>query len=180
MTRLTRQLLAFARGGKYITESLCLSSLVRDSLPMIESFLKPQITIETDLPTDLPPIRADMDQMQMAVLAVMSNASEAVGTQGCIRIVCRKERMSEQRVKSFTGLSPGTYVSLTISDNGKGMDEDTRSRVFEPFFTTHFPGRGLGMASVYGTVKNHDGWISIDSQIDQGTTVCIYLPAVDP
>jgi signal transduction histidine kinase len=69
---------------------------------------------------------------------------------------------------------------LAVADNGKGMDDETRRRVFEPFFTTHFPGRGLGMAAVYGIVKNHDGWIVIDSQVDQGTSVCIYLPAFDP
>jgi signal transduction histidine kinase len=86
--------------------------------------------------------------------------------------------MTDESVKAFTGLQPGIYVSLIVEDNGKGMNEETRSRVFEPFFTTHFPGRGLGMAAVYGIVKNHDGWISIESQVNKGTTVCICLPAV--
>ena len=74
---------------------------------------------------------------------------------------------------------PATTSALSVKDNGKGMDEETRHRVFEPFFTTHFPGRGLAMAAVYGIVKNHAGWVSIESQVDQGTVVCIYLPAVD-
>ena len=87
--------------------------------------------------------------------------------------------MTHERTAAFAGLVPGSYVSLTVADNGKGMNEKTRRRVFEPFFTTHFPGRGLGMAAVYGIVKNHAGWISIESQVDYGTVVCIYLPAVD-
>ncbi len=87
--------------------------------------------------------------------------------------------MTHERAAAFAGLAPGSYVSLTVADNGKGMNEETCRRVFEPFFTTHFPGRGLGMAAVYGTVKNHAGWVSIESQVDQGTVVCIYLPAVD-
>ena len=88
--------------------------------------------------------------------------------------------MTDERVINFAGLHPGIYVSLTIADNGKGMDTQTRDRVFEPFFTTHFPGRGLGMAAAYGIVKNHDGWISIESKVNHGTVVCIYLPAVGP
>ena len=179
MARLTRQLLAYARGGKYNTESICLNELVEDSLPLVNSFLNPPITIETDLPSDLPPIIADRDQMQMALLAILANASEAIGKQGVVRIVCRRELMTNERAAAFAGLVPGNYVSLSVKDNGKGMDEETRHRVFEPFFTTHFPGRGLAMAAVYGIVKNHAGWVSIESQVDQGTVVCIYLPAVD-
>ena len=180
MARLTRQLLAYARGGKYNTESIFLNELVEDSLPLVNSFLNPPITIEADLPSDLPPIIADRDQMQMTLLAILANASEAIDKQGVIRIVCRREPMTNERAAAFAGLAPGSYVSLTVKDNGKGMDEETCRRVFEPFFTTHFPGRGLGMAAVYGIVKNHAGWISIESQVDQGTVVCIYLPAVDP
>lgn len=178
MARLTRQLLAYARGGKYNTESIFLNELVEDCLPLVKSFLNPPITIEIDLPSDLPPIIADRDQMQIALLAILANASEAIDKQGVVRITCRRELMTNERIKAFAGLAPGIYVSLTVADNGKGMNEETRRRVFEPFFTTHFPGRGLGMAAVYGIVKNHDGWISIESQVDHGTEVCIYLPAV--
>lgn len=178
MSRLTRQLLAYARGGKYSLETMLLSNLVRSSMPLLNSTFKPSIIVETDLPAALPQIRADRDQMQMALRAILANASEAIETDGVIRITCRKEVMTDERVKNFAGLRPGVYVSLTIADNGKGMDTQTRDRVFEPFFTTHFPGRGLGMASVYGIVKNHDGWISIESEVNQGTVVCIYLPAV--
>jgi signal transduction histidine kinase len=86
--------------------------------------------------------------------------------------------MTDESVKSFSGLAPGIYACLTVEDNGKGMEEETCSRVFEPFFTTHFPGRGLGMAAVYGIVKNHDGWISVESQLGMGTIVKIRLPVL--
>ena len=179
MSRLTRQLLAYARGGKYSLETMLLSDLVRSSMPLFKSVLKPSIVIETQLPSDLPQISADRGQINMALRAILANASEAIETQGVVRISCRKEVMTDMRVKAFAGLRPGIYVSLTIEDSGKGMDAETCDRVFEPFFTTYFPGRGLGMAAVYGMVKNHGGWISIESKVNQGTVVCIYLPAVD-
>ena len=118
--------------------------------------------------------------MQWALLAILANASEAIETQvhGLIRITCRKEMLTDEGVKAFSGLTPGIYVCLAVEDNGKGMTEETRKRVFEPFFTTHFPGRGLGMAAVYGIVKNHDGWISVESQLGVGTSVSVWLPAL--
>jgi signal transduction histidine kinase len=178
MSRLTLELLAYARGGKYSIETILLSDLVRDSLLLLRPIFKPSITIETEIPPDLPPIQANKDQMQMALHAILTNASEAIETKGLIRIICRKEVMTDESVKPFSGLAPGIYASLTVEDNGKGMEEETRSRVFEPFFTTHFPGRGLGMAAVYGIVKNHDGWISVESQLGMGTIVKIRLPVL--
>jgi signal transduction histidine kinase len=75
-------------------------------------------------------------------------------------------------------LPPGPYICLIIEDDGKGMDKETKERIFEPFFTTKFQGRGLGMAAAYGIIKNHDGWISVNSEPDLGTDVHIYLPVV--
>ena len=178
MSRLTRQLLAYARGGKYNPEMMTLSDLVRDSMHLLRQVVQPSIGIETELPSGLPQTRVDRGQMQMAMRAIMANASEAIEADGLIRITCRKEVMTEQRAKDFAGLRPGIYASLAIGDNGRGMDAETRGRVFDPFFTTNFPGRGLSMAAVYGIVKNHNGWISIESAVNQGTLVCIYLPAV--
>jgi PAS domain S-box-containing protein len=179
MVRLTQQLLAYARGGKYNAETLLLSNLVNDSLRLFNPN-NPSIIIETKFSSDLPSINADRNQLQLALLAILANASEASETQEpvCIRITCRKEMLTNESVKAFSGLTPGIYVCLTVVDNGKGMGEETRKRVFEPFFTTHFPGRGLGMAAVYGIVKNHDGWISVESQLEVGTNVAVWLPAL--
>ncbi len=178
MTNLTCQLLAFARGGKYNAEAISLSNFVGNTLPLLDLTIKPSVIIETDLPFDLPKIRADMSQMQMILFAIISNSLEAIEEEGCIRITCRNEVINEKNTKDFAGLMPGQYVSLTIVDNGKGMDEETRIQVFEPFFTTKFQGRGLGMSAAYGIVKNHGGWISIESQLNKGTRVSIYLPAI--
>jgi len=177
MARLTRQLLAYARGGRFRNEALSLNDLVSESLPLFKP-AKRSIKIETELSLNLPPVNADRNQMQMALLSVLANASEAIETEGLIRITGRKVVLTDEGVKPFSGVPSGIYVCLSVEDNGQGMKEETRSRVFEPFFTTHFPGRGLGMAAVYGIVKNHDGWISVVSQLGVGTSVAIWLPAL--
>ena len=87
--------------------------------------------------------------------------------------------VDEDFAKQRPGLKPGYYVCVTIEDDGKGMDKETRAGIFEPFFTTKFQGRGMGMAAVYGIVRNHDGWIYVESELGKGTTVQIYLPAIE-
>lgn len=178
MIRLTRDLLAYANGGKYVVETMELSELVRYSLPLFESTLKPSISIQADLPSGLPPIKADRAQIQAVLLAILDNASEAIEIEGKIQVICRIVVLTDESVKPFDGLVPYRYVCLVVKDNGKGMDEETKERLFEPFFTNHLHGRGLGMAAVYGIVKNHGGYIFVDSQVGQGTEVRVYFPAV--
>jgi signal transduction histidine kinase len=117
--------------------------------------------------------------MQMVLSAIMANSNEAMEDPGRIRISTRNMDLDQEFIKEHLGLKPGPHVCLSIEDDGKGMDEETRSRIFEPFFTTKFQGRGLGMAASYGIVRHHDGWISIDSELGKGTTVRIYLPAIE-
>ena len=157
MAHLTSQLLAYARGGKYQPQQISLNNFVLDTLPFITHIIKPGIKLETDLAEDFCYVEADLTQMQMVLLALMMNAAEAIEAQGYIRLTIRHEDIDEEFAKGDPDLKPGYYVSLTIEDNGTGMSEETRIRVFEPFFTTKFQGRGLGMAAVYGIVKNHDG-----------------------
>ena len=179
MTELTRRLLAYARGGKYQPRTISLNDFVKDTVPLIQHSIGPAIRVEMDLPSGISNIEADLPQMQMMLSAVLSNASEALEGEGRIRISTRNEKIDEEPAKTIPDLKPGSYVCLTIKDEGKGMDEDTRSRVFDPFFTTKFQGRGLGMAAAYGIIKNHGGWISLDSELGKGTVVRIYLPAVE-
>jgi PAS domain S-box-containing protein len=178
MTQLTRQLLAYARGGKYEVKDISLSILVRNSLPLLQHTLDPSIHVETNLPGDILKTKGDLTQLVMVLSILLSNAAEAFESEGLIKIVCRNELIMKEDTKAFPGLVPGPYVSLTVEDNGRGMDEETKGRAFEPFFTTKFVGRGLGLAAAYGIVKNHGGWISIESQPGRGTSVCVYLPAV--
>ncbi len=179
MKNLTDQLLAYARGGKYQPKNFLLSDFVRDTLPLIKHTIQPFINIETDLPDDVASVNADMTQMQMVMSAIISNSSEAIEEKGRIRIACKNVFITDENRKNFSGLNPGHYVSLSIEDNGKGMDQKTLRRVFEPFFSTKFHGRGLEMAAVYGIIKNHEGWISITSKMNGGTKATIYLPAVE-
>ena len=178
MTHLTSQLLAYARGGKYQAKKLSLYDFVRETLPLVKHAVKPEIRVKAELPQETWPIRADVTQMQMVLSAVLANASDAIEGAGVIRITAKNVQMMEKDLVDYPGLTPGSYVILTIQDNGKGMDEETRQRIFEPFFTTKFQGRGLGMAAVYGIVKNHDGWTQVDSQPEKGTSVHLLLPAV--
>ncbi len=177
MIQLTDQLLAYARGGRYYAEPVSVSNLVNDTLLLINRNLNPSTAIELDLPGDMLNVEADVAQLQMVMHAILSNAAEAMEEAGRIRVIGRNEIIKEHHSKELSDIKPGRYVSITVQDNGTGMSEDTKRRIFEPFFTTKFQGRGLGMAAVYGIIKNHKGWISVDSQLGQGTRVRIILPA---
>lgn len=179
MANLTNQLLAYARGGKYQAKIVAINQFLSDTLPILSHIIRSGIRLETDLCAEMLHVEADVTQMQMVLSAILINASEAIETQGCIQITTHLQMADTEFLKHHPGLKPGLYVCLAIADNGKGMDQETRNKIFEPFFTTKFPGRGLGMASAYGIVKNHDGWISVASELDAGTQIQIYLPVRD-
>jgi len=179
MAHLTSQLLAYAQGGKYQPKTISLNTFVEDTLPLIKHSSDPSITVEMDLSRNFSNIKADLTQMQMVLSALMANASEAMEGPGCIRVYTRTEEIGEIITKQFSHLKPGRYVCLTVEDNGKGMDPETKAKIFNPFFSTKFQGRGLGMSAVYGIVKNHNGLILVDSELGKGTVVHVYLPAVE-
>jgi PAS domain S-box-containing protein len=179
MTQLTSQLLGYAREGKFQPKIISSRDLVIDTLPLIQHSLHPRVVVDTILPQDISPIMADRTQMQMVLAAIIQNAFEAIEADGHITISSKNEEIDTPFADNHPGLEPGSYISLTIEDDGAGMDEETRNRVFEPFFTNKFQGRGLGMAAVYGIVKNHGGYIWVDSELGKGTTVCILLPATE-
>jgi len=179
MSRLTDQLLAYAQGGKYQPKDLKLDDFVIETLPILQHDLNPEVRVETHCPKDISYIKADYAQMQMVLSAIVANSNEAIEDEGIIKITAENKDVDEDFKKQHPGLEPGSYVCLTIEDDGKGMDEETKDGIFEPFFTTKFQGRGMGMAAVYGIVKNHDGWIYVDSELGKGTVVQIYLPAIE-
>ena len=178
MSTLTDQLLAYAEGGKYQPKDLKLDDFVIETLPILQHNLSPTVRVETVFPKNISYIKADNAQMQMVLSAILANSNEAIEGKGIIRITAENKDLDEDFTKQHPGLKPGLYVSLTIEDEGKGMDEETKSGIFEPFFTTKFQGRGMGMAAVYGIVKNHDGQIFVESKLGKGTAVQIYLPAI--
>lgn len=179
MSDLTSQLLAYAQGGKYCPQKISINNFVLEALPNIRLALSQSIGIDLDLLPDTWLIEADILQMQMLLAAILTNACEAIDGEGRIQISTQNAIIDEHFSQDSPELSDGRYVSLVIEDNGRGMDESTRQRLFEPFYTTKFQGRGLGMAAVYGIIRNHGGWIKVDSEIDRGTRIIIYFPSVD-
>jgi signal transduction histidine kinase/CheY-like chemotaxis protein len=175
MVQLTGQLLAYARGGKFQTQTIAAHAFVKETLRLVKHSIAPKVNIRTNLDESTDHIEVDLTQMQMLLAAILSNASEAMDGQGLITIRLNNTRVSPKACKNNPGLKPGKYVLLSITDNGRGMDEQTREKIFEPFFTTKFQGRGLGMAAVYGIVKKHGGFVYVDSAAGKGTTVSIYL-----
>lgn len=178
MVHLTSQLLAYARGGKFQTQLVSAHRFVRDAVGLVNHSIAPYVELQLDLDEKTDFIEVDITQMQMLLAAIFSNASEAIDKKGTIRLSLKNIELSQEDVRRYPALKPGRYALLQISDTGKGMEEKTRSRVFEPFFTTKFQGRGLGMAAVYGIVKMHGGFVYVDSEPDQGTTVSIFLPGI--
>ncbi len=179
MAHLTAQLLAYARGGKYQPEVVSLVNFVRETLPLVKHTTAASCSVDTDLPREVLHVEADLTQMQMVLSALLSNASDALEGDGNIQVACGKVMITEDTTQNYPERMPGNYACLVVTDNGKGMDAETRSRIFEPFFTTKSEGRGLGMAAVYGIVENHNGWVSVDTELDQGTTVSVFLPVVE-
>lgn len=178
MTKLTDQLLAYARGGKYQAETISINEFVKNTLPLLQHSIDLSIKVETNLATDILNVNADSTQMQMVLSAILANASEAIEGEGLIRVTTEGKEIDEGFVKHHPDIKPGYYACFSVEDDGKGMDEETKSKIFEPFFTTKIQGRGLGMAAVYGIAKNHDGWVSVYSEVGRGTVVRIYLPSV--
>jgi PAS domain S-box-containing protein len=179
MSNLTNQLLAYARGGKYRPENINLSDFVSNTLEILQHDVDPAIRIETDFSNNNFHVNADLTQLQTVLSVIVTNAKEAIEGKGQIRVTTGDIVFGDENIGAFIGLKAGKYTYLTIEDNGRGMDDETKNRIFEPFFTTKFQGRGLGMAAVYGIVKNHDGYIYIDSEPGKGTAIRIFLPSVE-
>ena len=179
MTKLSNQLLAYARGGRYQVSEISCSDLIRNTLPLIAHTTHQGISIDTDIPHDIFNIKVDITQMQMVFSAILINASESMEVDGSIKIICNNEIIDHGNIADYPGLKTGNYIKILIKDNGSGMDAETIDRIFDPFYTTKFTGRGLGMAASYGIIKNHNGNITVDSELGKGTTVSILLPAVE-
>jgi signal transduction histidine kinase len=178
MSHLTAQLLAYAQGGKYQPRDLKLDEFVIQSLPILQHGIKPSVRVETRLQRETAVICADRTQIQMILSALMANADEAIREEGVIQITVQNEELDSVFCEKRHRLRPGPHVCLKVKDDGKGMRREEMDKIFDPFFTTKFQGRGMGMAAVYGIVKNHGGWISVDSALNRGTVVSLYFPTV--
>jgi PAS domain S-box-containing protein len=179
MTQLTNQLLAYARGGKYLPSRLSAHEMVHQSINLIEHRLSEKYNLNIQLTAQMDHIVADSTQMQMVILAVMENAMEAMRDGGTISIHSHTEKMQKETVRGGYVHAPGQYICLSIQDNGCGMPKDIAEKIFDPFYTTKFIGRGLGLSAAYGIVVNHNGWMEVETKITVGTVMRIYLPLTD-
>ena len=174
---LTKQLLGFARGGKYEVKTVDLNLLIQKTSETIGR-TKKEIKIHLNFQDDLWPVDVDHGQIEQVLLNLYVNAWQAMPGGGNLYLETKNVFVEENRFKPYVTMN-GHYVKISITDTGVGMDEKTKERIFEPFFTTKEMGRGtgLGLASVYGIIKNHNGFINVYSEKGQGTTFNIYLPA---
>ena len=173
---LTKQLLGFARGGRYQVKVIDISEVLKNVSAMFMR-TKKEITVHETYDDDLCPVEVDQSQMEQAFLNLYVNAWQAMPGGGHLYIEARNVTLDRDYLRSCPA-HPGRYVKVSVTDTGVGMDERTMKRIFEPFFTTKEMGRGtgLGLASVYGIMKGHKGFINVYSQVGHGTTFNVYLP----
>ncbi|MBC7897795.1 MAG: response regulator [Cytophagaceae bacterium] len=178
-TALTRQLLAFSRKQAMQTRDLDLASLVRDMEKMLRRVIGEDVVLLTQPSDNVGMVRADPGQLEQVLLNLAVNARDAMATGGLLTIETRNVRL-DASTASALALGVGDYVCLVVRDTGHGMDDETKSRVFDPFFTTKPAGKGtgLGLAMVYGIVRQSNGAVSVDSDPDRGATFRLYFPRV--
>ncbi len=177
---LTDQILAFAGKGKSVKAPVDLSALVEELGPLIEPAISKKANLVYRLAPDLPPVDADAGQLRQVAMNLIINASEALqGRTGTIHVETKVTELDRDDLRRCTVAEhavPGSFVELTVEDDGCGMDERTLRQIFDPFFTTKFTGRGLGLAATLGIVRTHRGFIRVDSAPGRGTRFSVFLP----
>lgn len=175
---LTGQLLAFSRQQVLQPRSLDLNHVVKTAEPLLRRLITEDTTLTLELSPTLDPVSADPGQMQQVLFNLVANARDAVPLGGHITVATGPVTLTPRDMPGHPDAVPGSYVWLSVTDTGIGMDADTQRQVFEPFFTTKEFGKGtgLGLATVYGIVKQSRGFISVESELGQGTTFTVHLP----
>jgi PAS domain S-box-containing protein len=178
---LTKQLLAFSRKQVIQPVTLDLNATIRDSVPMLQRVIGEDIVLETHLDNSLGQVIADPNHIHQIMMNLFVNARDAMPEGGKLEITTRNVDLDEASAACHADAIPGQYLLMTVTDTGQGMDETVRQQIFEPFFTTKESGKGtgLGLATVYGIIKQSDGWIDVWSEVGVGTSFMIYLPRTD-
>ncbi len=183
-TALTKRLLDYAGQASYELEPLSLAELVERMRPTLSAELDERIRLRVRAPAQLPAINADLGQLRQVLLGLVVNAAEAIGERGgeiqiSTELVSLSERLDGPGIRGGP-LEPGSYVRVVVTDDGAGMSAELLSRVFDPFFSTKFTGRGLGLAAILGIVRGHRGAIRIESEPGVGTRVELLFPTLEP
>jgi signal transduction histidine kinase/CheY-like chemotaxis protein len=182
-SELTDQMLIYAGEGTQPEEPLDLNALVVEMGKLLRVSISKKVALNCECHGEVPFVIADPSQMRQLVMNLIINASEAIGDEnGAVTIRVSEVDVDEEvasRILVGGDLPPGRYVSLEVADTGCGIEAVARSRLFDPFYTTKFAGRGVGLAAVLGIVRSHRGAIEVQSQVNQGATFRVLLPAVD-
>ena len=180
-TDLTRQMLAYSGKGRFVVGPVDLNQVVEEMSHLLSVSISKKVALRYQLQEKLPVLLAEATQIQQVVMNLVTNASESIGdTEGIVSIrtgiqVYDKEDLT----RDFPGqpIEPGTFLTLEVSDTGKGMPPEVQARIFEPFFTTKFTGRGLGLAAMQGILRGHKGGIRVYSEVSKGSTFKLIFPA---
>jgi PAS domain S-box-containing protein len=174
---LTKQLLGLSKGGKYEVKTTDINHLIAECAGMFGE-TKKEITINRHLREDTAPVEVDQGQLEQVLLNLFVNAAQAMPGGGDLFLETRNVVLDAQVVSPYN-LPPGNYIKIAVTDTGTGIPDDVKDRIFDPFFTTKEKerGTGLGLASAYGIISNHGGFINVKSQVGQGATFTIHLPA---
>jgi PAS domain S-box-containing protein len=181
---LTQQLLAYSGKGQTALEPVSMSRVVREVKDLLRTSIPRNASLELDTEEDLPFVETSANRMQQLIINLVMNAVEAIGEEkGLIKVRTATRRLGPgnlQRNVLGYRLPAGTYILVEVCDSGIGMDEQTQTRIFDPFFTTKFTGRGLGLAAVQGIVRTLGGGIQVESELGDGSTFRVLLPATEP
>jgi PAS domain S-box-containing protein len=180
--KLTQQLLLFSRKKPRELANIDIHKTINGMLPMLKPMIGETIKISPDLEANPSIIKADEGNMEQVVMNIVINARDAMPKGGVINIKTENASIDEEYCKSVMQARPGEFVCISITDGGTGIDKKIIPNIFEPFFTTKEKGKGtgLGLATVYGIVKQHNGWINVYSELGQGSTFKVYLPSEAP
>jgi len=181
-TNLTHQLLAFSRKQLLELKVVDLNIIIEDMERLLRPLIGENIELQTQLAPDLGRTRADAGQIEQVLMNLVVNSKDAMPQGGKITIQTANARLDNEDLRrEYTYIQPGSYVVLSVTDTGEGMDKETQLRIFEPFFTTKEKGKGtgLGLSTVYGIIKQSRGYVLVESEPAQGTTFRIYLPRVE-
>ena len=176
---LTRQLLAFSRKQQMQAQDLNLNNVVQGMTQMLTRLLGAPIALEFNAAPELPAVNGDFGMMEQILLNLAVNARDAMPREGRLTIATAARRIAETEIQRNPEARAGWFVCLSVADTGTGIPSEILPRIFEPFFTTKEAGRGtgLGLSTVYGIVKQHQGWIEVESEVGRGTTFKVFLPA---
>ena len=178
---LCRQLLAYSGKGRFVVRAIDVNDVLREMTALLGVSISKKAVITYTLADNLPAVEADLTQIRQVVMNLITNASEALGEDsGTLRIVTAAGEYDRDYFSDTVleeGLEPGTYVSIEISDTGSGIERILQDKIFDPFFSTKFTGRGLGLSAVLGIIRGHGGTIKVYSEVGHGSTVKILLPA---